>query len=117
VFIAAASDHPTTEAGGLLAQLGPQGVAVLLAVGLVVLTAKSKTVRKAEAAAVRASFRLAWRLLVAVVRLLVARATGRRTVKPTKEERKILARLAPGHWRDHADGRGLGDTLTSRPRR
>jgi S-DNA-T family DNA segregation ATPase FtsK/SpoIIIE len=116
VFIAAASDHPTTEAGGLLAQLGPQGVAVLLAVGLVVLTAKSKTVRKAEAAAVRASFRLAWRLLVAVVRLLVARATGRRTVKPTKEERKILARLAPGHWRDHADGRGLGDTLTSRPR-
>lgn len=112
----AASDHSTPEHAGLLAQLGPQGVAVLLVVGLVVLTAKSKTVRKAEAAAIRASFRFAWRLLVALVRALVARATGCRTVKPTKEERRILARLAPGHWRGHAAGRGLGDTLTSRPR-
>jgi S-DNA-T family DNA segregation ATPase FtsK/SpoIIIE len=112
----AVSDHSTPEHAGLLSQLGPQGVAVLLAVGLAVLTAKSKTVRKAEAALVRAAFRFAWRLLVGLVRILVARVTGRQGITPTKEERKILARLAPGHWRDHAEGRGLDGTLTSRPR-
>jgi hypothetical protein len=34
---------------------------------------------------------------------------------PTKEERALLQRLAPEHWREHADGRGLAGTLTGRP--
>ncbi|MFF4792308.1 MarR family transcriptional regulator [Streptomyces sp. NPDC001276] len=114
-----AAQHPTHDAdqgAPVLAELGPQGVAVLLAIGLVVLTCKSKTVRQAEVRAIRAAFRYAWRVLVAVVRALVARVTGRRGITPSKEERRILARLAPGHWRDHAEHRHLDDTLTSRPK-
>jgi S-DNA-T family DNA segregation ATPase FtsK/SpoIIIE len=34
---------------------------------------------------------------------------------PTPEERQLMKRLAPEHWRDHADGRGLAGTLTGRP--
>jgi len=116
VSINAASDHSTPQTAGALAELGPQGVAVLLAVGAVILTCKSKTVRKAEAAAVRAAIRYAWRALVAVVRAVVARVFGRRGIKPTKEERRILARLAPSHWREHAEGRHLDGTQTARPR-
>lgn len=97
--------------GALLAALGPQGVAVLLAVGACVLTAKSKTFRRAEWRALRWSFRVAWRLLAAACR------TGRpRGLTSTKDERRLLARLAPQHWRAHAAARGLDGTLTSRPR-
>lgn len=98
----------------LLAALGPQGVAVLLAVAAVVMTCKSKAVRRAEARALRAALRHGWRLLVWLVARL--RNARRPVLTATKEERKLLARLAPAHWRDHADARGLDGTLTARPR-
>ena len=31
------------------------------------------------------------------------------------EERALMGRLQPEHWKTHADGRGLGGTLTARP--
>jgi S-DNA-T family DNA segregation ATPase FtsK/SpoIIIE len=126
-----AASHPTHDLGeavtdlavhslvDLLVELGPQGVAVLLAVGALVLTCKSKTVRRAEAAAFAWSCRCTWRLLAALVRLAVDRIRHRipsAGLKPTKEERRILARLQVKHWREHADGRGLADTLPGKAR-
>ncbi|WP_228994527.1 MarR family transcriptional regulator [Streptomyces sp. DH8] len=37
-------------------------------------------------------------------------------IEPTAEERDLLKRLQPEHWRDHAEQRGLAGTLTGRPR-
>lgn len=34
---------------------------------------------------------------------------------PTAEERALLKRLQPEHWREHAEQRGLAGTLTGRP--
>lgn len=34
---------------------------------------------------------------------------------PTAEERALLKRLQPEHWREHAEQRGLAGTLTARP--
>ncbi|MGW9027311.1 FtsK/SpoIIIE domain-containing protein [Streptomyces sp. NPDC055722] len=116
MFIAVAQDHPTTQSAGLLVELSPQGAAVLLAVGAAILTYKSKTVRELEARAIRVAFRYAWRALVAIVRAIVARLFGRRGLTPSKDERRLLARLAPSHWREHRDGRGLDGTQTARPR-
>jgi len=36
-------------------------------------------------------------------------------LEPTAEERAILARLDPAHWREHAPGRGLDGTITGQP--
>lgn len=36
-------------------------------------------------------------------------------IEPTPEERALLARLQPEHWREHAEQRGLAGTLTARP--
>lgn len=104
-----ATDQPT-DAPGVLVHLGPEGVAVLLAVATVLLTWKSKTVRQAELRVIRAALREAWALL----RLGVLLALGRRV--PTREERKILRRLAPKHWKAHTGPRGLDGTLTGRPK-
>ncbi|MFG2293119.1 MarR family transcriptional regulator [Streptomyces sp. NPDC048603] len=38
------------------------------------------------------------------------------SLKPTAEERALLSRLQPEHWRDHAEQRGLAGTLTGRPK-
>ncbi|MFD8225155.1 MarR family transcriptional regulator [Streptomyces massasporeus] len=108
--------HEVDQAVPVLLELGPQGVAVLLAVAVLVLTAKSKAFRKAEWTALRWACRATWRLLVALVRLAVAVVFGRQTLTASKEERRLLARLQPGHWREHAEHRGLEGTLTSRPR-
>ncbi|MFF3062805.1 MarR family transcriptional regulator [Streptomyces sp. NPDC057909] len=35
---------------------------------------------------------------------------------PTAEERALLGRLQPEHWREHAEQRGLAGTLTGRPK-
>ncbi|MEV7050688.1 MarR family transcriptional regulator [Streptomyces anulatus] len=37
-------------------------------------------------------------------------------IEPTAEERDLLKRLQPEHWREHAEQRGLTGTLTGRPR-
>lgn len=104
-------------AGELLAELGPVGVAVLVAVVAAILTTKSKSYRKAQYRAVRAAVRALWRALVAVVRALVALAFNRpRGLTPTKEERRLLARLAPAAYRDRAEHRGLAGTQTGRAR-
>ncbi|MGV9907601.1 FtsK/SpoIIIE domain-containing protein [Streptomyces sp. NPDC003388] len=93
-----------------MVHLGPEGLAVLLAVGALLLTWKSRTVRDAELRLIRAAFREAW----ALVRLALLAALGRPV--PTREERKLLRRLAPKHWKDHAGVRGLDGTLTGRPK-
>jgi len=36
-------------------------------------------------------------------------------IKPTPEERALMGRLQPEHWREHAEQRGLSGTLTARP--
>lgn len=36
-------------------------------------------------------------------------------LEPTEEERALMGRLQPEHWAEHAEGRGLGGTLTGRP--
>ncbi|CAL9641686.1 hypothetical protein SUDANB132_06370 (plasmid) [Streptomyces sp. enrichment culture] len=56
--------------------------------------------------------------VAAVGAVVVAVALAARRPKglvPTGEERQLLKRLAPEHWREHADGRGLAGTLTGRP--
>lgn len=98
--------------GGILGALGIQGVAVLLAVGAIVLTFKSKQFRGAEWKAIKAACRSAYRAL----RWIVARIRGRVGVQPTKDERRLLARLQSAHWKAHAEGRGLAGTLTARPK-
>jgi S-DNA-T family DNA segregation ATPase FtsK/SpoIIIE len=107
VFIAAAQ---ATEPGDLIINLGPEGLATLLAVGALVLTWKSRTIRQAEWKAFRWACRHAWELL----RLGVLLALGRPV--PSAEERKLLRRLAPKHWKEHAPFRGLAGTLTARPK-
>ncbi|MFE6521886.1 MarR family transcriptional regulator [Streptomyces sp. NPDC057794] len=114
-----AAQNPTHDAGQavpVLLELGPQGVAVLLAVAVLALTWKSKTVRKAEWRAFRWACRATWRLLVALVALAVNLVRQRQALTASKEERRLLARLQPGHWREHAEHRGLDGTLTSRPK-
>ncbi|MCF1598652.1 MarR family transcriptional regulator [Streptomyces muensis] len=37
-------------------------------------------------------------------------------LKPTAEERALLKRLTPQHWKEHAEQRGLAGTLTGRPK-
>lgn len=103
-----AAAHDPTTAVALVDALGVKGVAVLLAVAT--LTVKSKNFRKAEWKAFRWACRWVWRLVL----LLVTYWPGR--VWPTREERRILRRLAPQHWREHAEARGLGGTLTGRPK-
>ncbi|WP_406321908.1 helix-turn-helix domain-containing protein [Streptomyces sp. NBC_01637] len=49
---------------------------------------------------------------------VVAIVRGKRAPRglvPTKEERKLLGRLQPEHWREHCDQRGLTGTLTGKP--
>lgn len=113
MHIAAAqtSDHAHTV-GSLLATLGEHGTAVLLALAALLLTYKSKTIRRAEWKLIRWSLRITWRLLVVLARLPFRTAE----LRATKEERRILRRLAPAHWREHAEARGLAGTLTSRPK-
>lgn len=56
--------------------------------------------------------------VAAVGAVVVAVAAAGRKPKglvPTAEERQLLKRLAAEHWREHAEGRGLGGTLTGRP--
>jgi S-DNA-T family DNA segregation ATPase FtsK/SpoIIIE len=36
-------------------------------------------------------------------------------LEPTAEEKQLLARLQPKHWREHCEGRGLAGTLTGDP--
>lgn len=114
-----ADPHPThsdaEQAAPVLLELGPAGVATLLAVAALILTAKSKTVRRAEWKAFRWACRATWRLLTALASAAVNLARQRRTLTPSKEERRLLARLQPGHWREHAEHRGLAGTLTGRP--
>ena len=50
--------------------------------------------------------------VVVAVALAARRPQG---LEPTAEERQLLQRLAPEHWREHADGRGLAGTITGRP--
>ncbi|MFD5345913.1 MarR family transcriptional regulator [Streptomyces anulatus] len=38
------------------------------------------------------------------------------SIEPTAEERDLLKRLQPEHWREHAEQRGLTGTLTGRPK-
>ncbi|MFF1934326.1 MarR family transcriptional regulator [Streptomyces sp. NPDC058228] len=54
---------------------------------------------------------------VAVVGAIVWAATHRPApgIEPTPEERALLGRLQPEHWREHAEQRGLAGTLTARP--
>lgn len=55
-------------------------------------------------------------LAAGTVAWLAARMMRRRTgLQPTVEERQILARLQPEHWRQHCEARGLAGTLTGRP--
>lgn len=51
----------------------------------------------------------------AVVVAVVVAGRKPKGLVPTAEERQLLKRLAPEHWREHADGRGLAGTLTGRP--
>jgi S-DNA-T family DNA segregation ATPase FtsK/SpoIIIE len=56
--------------------------------------------------------------VAAVGAVVVAVAAAGRKPKglaPTAEERQLLKRLAADHWREHAEERGLGGTLTGRP--
>ncbi|MGW0626066.1 MarR family transcriptional regulator [Streptomyces sp. NPDC002758] len=111
-----AADHAVTHlAVELVASLGVEGTATLLAIGTLILTAKSKAFRAAEWKAFRWACRATWRLLVALVLLAVAQLRGR-GITPTKDERRLLARLAPSHWREHCEARGLDGTITSRPK-
>ncbi|MFL3869623.1 MarR family transcriptional regulator [Streptomyces griseobrunneus] len=36
-------------------------------------------------------------------------------IEPTAEEKALMKRLQPEHWREHAEHRGLSGTLTARP--
>ncbi|MFF4946289.1 MarR family transcriptional regulator [Streptomyces rubiginosohelvolus] len=36
-------------------------------------------------------------------------------IEPTAEEKALMKRLQPEHWREHAEQRGLSGTLTARP--
>jgi len=98
----------------LIDALGVKGLAVLLA--LAVLTVKSKTFRKAEWKLFRSLCRWIWSAAVWAWRAGLHLAIYRAGVWPTKEERRILRRLAPSHWREHAEARGLKGTITGRIR-
>lgn len=116
----AVTDHPTSATvdvtdslGALVAALGLDGVAVLLILAAVLLKAPklrrwlSRRIRRA----IRAALRAAWWALTDYALIWV-----RYGIRPTSEERRLLRRLAPRHWREHADARGLGGTLTGRAR-
>lgn len=49
------------------------------------------------------------------VAVAVRRRRARGRLVPTADERRIMARLRPAHWREHCEGRGLKGTLTARP--
>jgi hypothetical protein len=87
VHIAAA--HDPTLVGALIDALGVKGLAVLLALGWLLLTYKSRAFRRAQWKAFGSACRAAWRM----VRHLVTVYRPRR-IWPTKEERRILSRLA-----------------------
>ncbi|MFG2867684.1 MarR family transcriptional regulator [Streptomyces sp. NPDC048338] len=54
--------------------------------------------------------------IVGAVVWTVARARREKTgLQPTAEERALLGRLQPEHWREHAEQRGLAGTMTGRP--
>lgn len=96
----------------LIEWLGPEGVIVLLCVGAMVLTVRSKSFRRAEIRVARSALRGAWRGLKRLARAL----RGIRTLGATGEERRIMGRLSPVHWKAHAKKRGLDGTLTGPPR-
>lgn len=54
-------------------------------------------------------------IVAAIVVAVVAAGRKPTGLTPTAEERQLLKRLAPEHWREHADGRGLAGTLTGTP--
>lgn len=112
----ATTDHPTPVAldvtdtvGALLAALGPSGIVVVLALGVLLL--RSRMARRLLRRAARRILREAWHLLVDWALIYV-----RHRIWPTREERRILRRLAPRHWRAHAERRGLAGTITGRVR-
>lgn len=51
----------------------------------------------------------------AVVVAVVAAGRKPRGLVPTAEERQLLRRLDPKHWREHCEGRGLAGTITGTP--
>ena len=54
--------------------------------------------------------------VVGAVVWTVARSRKKPTgLVPTAEERALLGRLQPEHWREHAEQRGLAGTMTGRP--
>ncbi|MEV6311471.1 MarR family transcriptional regulator [Streptomyces sp. NPDC051840] len=58
-------------------------------------------------------------VVAAVTALTVVAAVRRRdttSLTPTAEERGLLKRLQPQHWKEHAEQRGLAGTLTGRPK-
>lgn len=95
----------------ILGSLGREGTAVLLAVGALVLTAKSRDLRKAEIRLVRWALRTAWTGVKSAARSLGSVPN----LRATREERHVMSRLAPAHWKAHAGRRGLEGTLTGRP--
>ncbi len=106
-----AAAHDPTLVGALIDALGVKGLAVLLALGWLLLTYKSRAFRRAQWRAFGSACRSAWRM----VRHLVTVYRPRR-IWPTKEERRILSRLTPSNWRERAEARGLNGTLTGRPK-
>ncbi|MFE9927220.1 FtsK/SpoIIIE domain-containing protein [Streptomyces sp. NPDC005774] len=51
-----------------------------------------------------------------VVVAVVAAGRKPKGLVPTAEERQLLKRLAPDHWRGHCEGRGLAGTITGTPK-
>ncbi|AVZ77413.1 cell division protein FtsK [Streptomyces lunaelactis] len=52
----------------------------------------------------------------AAVIAIVRSKRAPRGLEPSKEERALLARLQPEHWREHCEKRGLAGTLTGKPK-
>ena len=96
----------------MIATLGPEGTLTLTLIGWIIIRSKSKTARRAERRALKAAARLTWNALAALWWALLS--IGHPT--PTKDERRLLHRLRPAHWKKHAHLRGLQGTLTARPR-
>lgn len=115
----AAADGPAEELGGALADLGiglggtlldalgPQGTTLAVAAADVAWLVKSPRARAVHAAALKAAHHNARSMLRGW------RPVG---IAATKEERKLLSRLQPTHWRSHAERRGLEGTLTGHPK-
>jgi hypothetical protein len=104
----AVADLGIQVASELIDILGPTGTATLLLIVDVVMAVKYPQVRRAHVAV----FMWAWDVLELLYRL----RTNRSAIRATKEERRIMKRLAPAHWKEHAAQRGLDGTITSTPR-